>query len=208
MATRRYSGWPSSQPKILERAFTQINMKVIDRTTILLGLDGIDGFHIKFSILGNTGKVYSVIFNLETNKINQSDDAVSCTCPYFSTHNEVCKHIYLVYIKVFRIIPEIISSLPELSLEQRRLLVNLYKNYVSENITPPITSIESRSGPDDECPVCFDKLVGTRTYVCHKCRNSIHNDCIREVIKYNKHCPLCRGDIMDSLVGMMEGMHI
>ena len=208
MATRRRAARSSTQPKILERAITQVNMKVIDRLAIPLGANGDDGYHINFSILGNTGSIYSVIFNLSTGEINPADAAITCTCPYYSTHNEVCKHIYVVYIKVFRIIPDIVSSDPKISLEQRRLLVNLFKTYIAENIAPPIASIESRTGPDDECPVCFDKLATTKNYVCHQCRNSIHNNCMREVIKYNKHCPLCRCDIVDSLVALMDGLHI
>ena len=222
MSTPRRPARASTQPKILERAITQINMKVIDRLATPLGIDGADGYHINFSILGNTGNIYSVIFNLTTGEINPAEAAITCTCPYYSTHHQVCKHIYVVYIKVFRIIPDIISSDPNISLGQRKLLVNLFKNYITENIAPPVTSIESRtgmglrpidgssavrnSGPDDECPVCFEKLASSRNYVCHQCRNSIHNDCMREVIKYNKHCPLCRGDIMDSLVALMDGM--
>ena len=208
MATPRRAARASTQPKILERAVSQVNMKVIDRLATPLGIDGADGFHINFSILGNTGNIYSVIFNLTTGEINPTEAAITCTCPYYSTHHQVCKHIYVVYIKVFRIIPDIISSDHKISLEQRRLLVNLFKNYITENVAPPVASIESRTQPDDECPVCFEKLASTRNYVCHQCRNSIHNDCMREVIKYNKHCPLCRGDIMDSLVALMDGMHI
>ena len=172
------------------------------------GDDAVNGYNINFSLLGNTGNIYSVFFNLETSEsCNPAEAAITCTCPYYSTHRQVCKHIYVVYIKVFRVVPDIISPDPKLSLGQRQLLVNLYKNYVAENIAPPSGETPSRNGPDDDCPVCFEKL-STSTYTCHQCRNSIHKECMREVVKYNNHCPLCRADIDESLASMMSLLRI
>ena len=209
MAARR-KGYSSQPSKILERAFTQINMKVISQLpTPLGGFDGKDGYNINFSILGNTGKIYNVIFNLDTTSESLDGPVVSCTCPYYKTHDEVCKHIYVVYIKVFRVIPDVISSNPNISISQRALLVNLYKNYVAENITPPPASAgtASRNGVDDECPVCFEKLLETN-FICHQCRNSIHTVCISEVKKYSNACPLCRAEIKENLAEMMSLLRI
>ena len=213
----------AKQTKILERAFTQANMKVISQIAIPIGGDNAqNGYNINFSILGNTGNIYKVGFTLNTTDnsdkdgdgdfIDSDDDechkpSVSCTCPYYLTRDEVCKHIYVVYIKVFRVLPEVITSSPTLSLGQRQLLVSLYKNYVAENIAPPTGETSSRNCPDDDCPVCFEKL-STSTYTCHQCRNSIHKECMREVVKYNNHCPLCRADIDESLAEMMSLLRI
>ena len=117
----------SSQPsKILERAFTQANMKVINQLASPIGgNDAANGYNINFSLLGNTGNIYSVVFNLDISSRTEqlTDPVISCTCPYYSTHRQVCKHIYVVYIKVFRVVPDIISPSPTLSLGQRQLLV-------------------------------------------------------------------------------------
>lgn len=182
--------------KIMERALTQSNMKVIDH--LAKPIEDY-GYNIDFTILGNTGNIYNVVFNLDTTIEESTKRNVTCSCPYYVQNYRVCKHIYLVYIKIFRLLPTIISEDTHITQDQSKMLFNLYKTYVRNNIEPPELKIESRNSLDDECPVCFEKLH-PKNFVCHQCRNSIHNDCIKEVIKYNKHCPLCRAEIIDTLM--------
>jgi len=132
---------------------------------------------LSFEVLGSMKKnTYLVTFN----------DEFNCNCPDFQRHKQICKHIYLIYIKVFRIlIPDTSSN--KINSLQKALIMEA--NNAFWNRKKKI----SRSNSEDECTICFDKL-GHSFYVCDTCLNGFHNHCINKLCQ--PVCPICRSDIV------------
>lgn len=51
--------------------------------------------------------------------------------------------------------------------------------------------------PDDECAVCYGKLVSKPCVVCPACGNALHDDCARRWLTHavHKNCVYCRSDV-------------
>lgn len=122
-----------------------------------------------FSVLGSHGKSYDIKF----------DSCYECTCPDFMINKLICKHIYLIFVKYFRLIPDIDKKDNKLSKKQFELFIKIHNSNKLRN---------------DECIICYDKL-GVNNYVCHVCKNGFHRECISLIIEHNGSnsvCPMCR----------------
>ena len=76
----------------LKRAIDEKSMKVIDYNYMNDNL-------LIYKVLGNRGVFYDV-------KISKNDE-ISCACIDQKKTKSYCKHIYLIYVKVFNILPTV-----------------------------------------------------------------------------------------------------
>ena len=131
---------------------------------------------------------------------------MNCSCPFYQQKNEVCKHISLVFLKIFRLIPDMLMASVKLSPPQQKMLWQLYQGYrVTHNLNIKSSdNLTSRLKAGDDCPVCFDKMNNEdKLYQCQQCKNSIHTSCMLEVVKHNSHCPLCRYEIESNSINQI-----
>ncbi len=251
----------STSQRIVKRAITQTNMRVISQNYKQSFFES----EIQFQVLGNSTSVYDIKFefqnkylfsNLVKNIPNNPDYPIltyddiidedgekldeynirvrseeeiqnfidkhpdpncnmSCNCPFYTEKNQVCKHISLVFLKIFRLIPDMMMTSLKLSGFQQQMLWNLYKKYRKEHnlpFTPKKSLYETANNSNsntndlmldgsnytrlkcgDNCPVCFETMqTSERLFQCQQCQNHIHMSCMEEVVKYNTSCPLCR----------------
>jgi hypothetical protein len=163
----------------LVKAIKDKNIKVVNHE-----YDNENGT-LYFDILGSSNKIYKVYI----------DDCYKCTCPDFEKRNVMCKHIMHLYIKIFRIIPDLENTsntsnkLNTLNPIQKAMIIK------SNNAFWSIHNTKTRTNKDDDCTICIEKLNTTNLYTCSTCKNSFHNECIKTLCNYNKHCPLCRSSI-------------
>lgn len=149
----------------------------------------------KFTILGSTGKVYTVTIK----------DEPICTCPDFVTRHFRCKHIYFVLIRVMKVNKvnedkakfnkiDLIEMFDNMEKIANAVLLpeNMKKNYnvtglinASKNITVPMKKGEL-------CPICLDDAENGELldYCKYACGNPIHVQCFGMWIK-NKKCAKC-----------------
>ena len=47
---------------------------------------------------------------------------------------------------------------------------------------------------EDDCPICYEKIINTENVVCEICNNFVHLSCIETWLKTNdlRNCPICR----------------
>jgi len=162
----------------LKRAIDEKSMKVINYNYI-------DDNVLIYKVLGNRGVYYEV-------EIPKNDD-ISCECIDQKKTKSFCKHIYLIYVKVFNILPstDLSTFITEDYFDN---LVISHNNFLNKKNTNK-KEIKLRNEDDDECSICFDNYSKQETYGCKKCRNGFHMKCIKEMMTFSKLCPMCRCDI-------------
>jgi hypothetical protein len=128
----------------------------------------------KYTICGNTGSLYTV---------NVCDPKITCTCMDYKLRKNYCKHIYFIFVNVFKIVPDISK---EYTIDE---LVKLHESFIDHVIDSP---------RNDECCICFEPL--TKPVVCGTCSNGFHQTCINSMVQVSKkhNCPLCRSSMISS----------
>jgi hypothetical protein len=152
----------------LRRAVEETRMKVLSHTDDLT-----------FTVCGSTFNDYTIKFK---------DDTFSCTCMDHRRRRTFCKHIYLVYMKVLHIVPDVNQT-------DNRVSTGLIREaYASFRTRQTIIGPDMRES--DECPICFDPLAESTNYVCRVCRNGFHQLCMDELMsRGHRVCPMCRAEI-------------
>ena len=125
-----------------------------------------------YKIYGTTGREYNI-------KIEEP--SMTCTCVDFKMKQKYCKHIYFIFLNIYKIIPQLGTcySIEELKAFHRTFFE------------------KSKVRDDDEpCSICFEEIQ--TPLVCEKCKNGFHQQCINEMIKFsgNSKCPLCRSHLL------------
>ena len=64
-----------------------------------------------------------------------------------------------------------------------------------------IQKYESRK--ETECAICLEEFKGTDIIKAfHKCEHIFHKNCLREWLKQQKVCPLCKHDLEEDIKEM------
>lgn len=150
----------------LRRAMNEKSMKV-------LSFEITDDV-LSFEVCGSTENEYTICF---------SNDQFTCTCPDFVKRRTFCKHVYLVFLKILQIVPNIDTSGNTIDTTHVRQKFEEYRSR-------PIEMREAQ-----ECPICFDDF-DRPPFVCTACRNGFHRACIDEIIsRGHSGCPMCRSEL-------------
>lgn len=150
----------------LRRAMNEKSMKV-------LSFEVTDD-NLSFEVCGSTENEYTICF---------SDDHFTCTCPDFVKRRTFCKHVYLVFLKILQIVPDVDAS-------GNSVDTTLVRQKFEEYRSCPIDMREAQ-----ECPICFDGFEGA-PFVCTACRNGFHRACIDEMLSRGRSgCPMCRSEL-------------
>jgi hypothetical protein len=136
---------------------------------------------LEYTVLGSKGITYSV----------KIDNKFSCTCPDFERHNRICKHIYLIFFKVFKIIPDFDTNI--INSFQKKLIIKAHDKWVSNNNTDITDKTDVRSR---DCTICLECVSESeKIFACTVCKNGFHYECIKICLMHKKTCPLCRSNI-------------
>ncbi len=215
MSGRRYynntkSGEQTTNDKMkrLKKAIDEKSMKVLNYIQN-------EEHKLHYKILGSTGTVYDVFFmeplqnqNLNqtnvttTNNEEEQEGKMTCSCPDHDRHKSFCKHIYLVYIKIFHLIPDIEAVGNKINKMQYQMMKNGHERFMmlrqqkSEENKSRTNPLEGyRYNPSDECSICFDEFGELPLFGCKTCKNCFHDSCMTAIFKYNSKCPMCRSNI-------------
>jgi hypothetical protein len=169
--------------KRLKKAIDEKSMKV-------LNYEQVNENELSYHILGNSGSFYDVKF---------TNTQMSCSCPDHARHHSYCKHIYLVYIKIFHLIPDLDAVGNGITEMQFVMMRNAHDRFM-EAQTKKKEIMESRTSKwngyrfnkDDECPICFDVYGEMSIFGCKTCKNCFHMGCMESIFRYNSKCPMCR----------------
>ena len=156
----------------LKRAVNEKSMKVIDTS--------VTDTKLTYKVLGNRGVCYDVTF--------ECDKYTKCKCIDQCKSKSYCKHIYLIYVKIFNIIPSGDSLLVT-----QEIFNDLTECHSAFTNRAPV-DVELRN-EDDDCSICFEPIQQTGAYCCRLCKNGFHTECIHQMLKFSNRCPLCRSDI-------------
>jgi hypothetical protein len=154
----------------LKRAVHEKSMKVLSCTCTDDRLD--------FLVCGSTENEYTISFK---------ENCFTCSCPDFERRRTFCKHVYLVYLKVLQIVPNIDEASGGNTVDTS-VILSAYANYASR-------TTEMRES--HECPICFDEFSeGQTPVICSLCRNGFHDSCVNEMRKRgHTNCPFCRSEL-------------
>jgi hypothetical protein len=167
-----------------------------------------------FEVLGSTGDtVYEVRLGRRR---------WSCSCPDFTQRAVVCKHIYVVVLRVLGVQRDVLDvvlnnmeiaqqtcqlSGERISLAHSRNMANL------EHALQQRDESEAREGkepmpmdgkaqrkiePEDDCAICYEKLLDkTELVFCaSSCGQSVHKQCfVRWATVRGKTCVYCRAEM-------------
>ena len=125
-----------------------------------------------YTVYGSTGTMYKI----------QCHPSMNWTCIDFKKNQRYCKHIYFIFLNVYKTIPKLDK---DYNLEE---LKELHSNFLK---TPDVEVRDS----EEPCSICFEELVNC--FVCNVCKHGFHKKCIDEMIRFSKksNCPLCRSDL-------------
>jgi hypothetical protein len=145
-----------------------------------------EGTHGPFyTVYGSTGTMYKI----------ECHPKMNCTCIDFKKNNRYCKHIYFIFLNVYKTIPKLDKNYNLGELKE------LHTNFFSH------PSVEIRE-PNEPCSICFDEIVSP--FVCKVCKHGFHKQCINEMSRFSgkSNCPLCRSNlnenILDDLIKQVE----
>ncbi|CAF0722622.1 unnamed protein product [Adineta ricciae] len=166
----------------------------------------------EYKVLGQTANVYTVAIT----------HIPSCTCPDYGKGN-LCKHIIFVLHRVLKV-----SRASPLIYQQALLTIELHdifskadsQNNDSSILAeqPILEAYHAKTGDpgviltikdveqkpieaDDECPICFESLLGEETniiFCSRSCGNNIHKNCFdkwrqaKSSMNESVTCPFCR----------------
>ena len=60
------------------------------------------------------------------------------------------------------------------------------------NALPRVTIEASKTQEEQECPVCKDEFPVGQVVLVLPCKHIFHEECIKEWLKRNNTCPVCR----------------
>lgn len=173
----------------LKKAIDEKSMKVLN-----FQQDNVEE-GLKYQILGSTGSIYDVVFDKEH---------FSCTCPDHARSHSYCKHIYLVYIKIFHLIPDVEAFGNKIHAMQYQMMKLGHERFMEMN-KEKIEEMQKkqsenpmegyRFNKEDECSICFDVFGEARIFGCKTCKNCFHNACMTAIFRINSRCPMCRSSI-------------
>jgi hypothetical protein len=109
-----------------------------------------------YKVYGSTGKVYNI-------HLNQESPGIICNCIDCKMNKGFCKHIYFIFVNVFKIIPDLDHEYTYTELK--------------ELDNKPCLESKPRN---DECCICF-ACLSESIFTCSLCRNGFHNNCIHEL---------------------------
>ncbi|EGG02125.1 uncharacterized protein MELLADRAFT_110449 [Melampsora larici-populina 98AG31] len=205
---KRKARWrPKCSVKVRERLH-----RVMTQKLWLAGRDRVGPLCEKFGVLGNTGNLYNLVV----------DQSPRCDCPDW-LNGYVCKHLLFVFIKVLGVSPKlpwyfqkallstevenIFSTAPEAPVVPTSALVrSIYADVKSQSkASGDLASRRKPIGEEDDCPICYDKLLSEPAQdlmFCDKvCGNSWHAECHHKYAKHlnlqgkNMICVYCRSDL-------------
>jgi len=160
--------------KRLKKAIDEKSMKVMN-------YEQENEEELRYHILGNSGSYYDVTF---------TSSEMSCTCPDHQRHQSYCKHIYLVYIKIFHLIPDLDATGNRIHEMQFLLMKNAHNEFMQtqkrkmeENQKKNQQWEGYRFNKEDECPICFDIFGEQTIFGCKTCKNCFHRHCIDTIMK-------------------------
>jgi len=139
-----------------------------------------------YKVLGSTGTIYTISFS----------PSMNCTCIDFKKNKRYCKHIYFIFLNVYKMIP---------SLDKSYSIDDLKENIFLE------TGKAIVRDPLEPCSICFE-CNDINCIVCKTCKNGFHQSCINEMAKFTRktNCPLCRSNlnenILEELVKQIESL--
>lgn len=159
----------------------------------------------KYSVMGSTGNVYKVTIENEP----------TCTCPDFRIRRNRCKHIFFILIRVMKVdnetqdfyddeeLAEMFNNIPRIThnLIANKKLRKKYQKIKKGDLGDDEDEEEEEDEqedfveqkpiePDDDCPICLDKLKDRDVDYCKKsCGRSIHKLCFK--MWYKKNQPIC-----------------
>lgn len=185
------------QLKILMNIFT--NDSVCYLTSIKDNNNSID-IHMLGQQNGNKPRSsYKVTIDTLTRKLK-------CNCKDFifrcKTKNIVCKHISFIVFRYSKIYSNNYIDTKVLSdIELSTIISFLKDNQLLNKYTldDAFNNIDKLKDEDQECPICCEtlsyKIEETNDIVsCPKCKNVVHEECIRKWLNYNKTCVYCRSN--------------
>ena len=172
----------------LKRSINEKDMKVIEMNYH----DNDNEKMLKYVVLGNSGKFYNVKIPL--------NDNIHCECIDHRNTRSFCKHIYLIYVKILKIIPDLDNISLFVNDEIFNNLIIKHNEFINKkNNDNKDIKIDIRNKQDD-CSICFISLDECKEiYACYECKNGFHMLCIDQMIKFHNKCPLCRSIIKKDL---------
>lgn len=178
------------------------------------------GLEQHFYILSIQRKDKNWDFELEgltrTYKIKINSNKIECSCPDFKYHNNFCKHLYCIFLRItnnYSIILNhniihVIQNQQKIKLDDKefetfdRTCLNTFLNYLSKldqkNKDLDQHSSKKQKKSFGDCLICLEEikelpddqennLIKDKT--CHK---YFHKVCLQNWFKINQTCPHCR----------------
>ena len=93
------------------------------------------------------------------------------------------------------------DTLNILTLDKTNPWINKTIKIKAEIITPIFVKIPI---PDDDCPICLEKLSNKHCSTMSKCNHIFHKNCIIIWSRQNNSCPYCRTE-GNSLIDIKDG---
>jgi hypothetical protein len=177
---------------------TAILIRLLDReknSFVFTGSEQSMEDHVEINLLGSTSR-YSEQRNKYCVKI-YDDGRLSCDCLDFhhrcSKTNEACKHICFVVFELGKgqIANEDFFKNSTLTQEQRDNLLEFI------NAKEMFYKSDKDITCEDLCPVCFDDINTSQKVSCPKCKNYVHEKCMKTWLVKTASCVYCRDPIWD-----------
>jgi hypothetical protein len=148
---------------------------------------------VEVAIMGNSGMAYAVHVPFEALQLETLDDSITCTCPDNQRRGKLCKHIFFLLYRVLRHDPTSLPCHADVIRGCREFHLN-QDNYSDREQTKRSRKEPRVLDPNQECPICYEKLMGTEMVYCQtQCAQSIHTECYQQCLRYGKSsCPYCR----------------
>ena len=67
---------------------------------------------------------------------------------------------------------------------------------LSDQQVDNLTKETVKNNTDFRCPICLEVVEKDETLDVLKCGHKFHDQCIREWLVKNKHCPICRCEVL------------
>ena len=147
----------------------------MQRAAIIKLID-INGYN--YTVLGSTGKVYTISIN---------DTKLNCNCIDCKRTGQYCKHIYFIFNHVYEI-REINQLAKDYTIDE---IKSLHDTFLTHKTQPK----KKARNEQEDCPICFECNSGT-SFVCGTCENGFHSLCIQTMLQFSNKCPMCRSLIM------------
>lgn len=188
-------GWRSR----VDRAFTQ--------RIYLMEAQAPSPNEFRFQVMGNSGKPYNIVVDDAENAVG---NGLWCSCPDHSLHNNLCKHLLFVLIRMLdHSKPDVFESYYEQSsFDVTQSTVDRCRDYferrermLQNTADDEVQGCEKRKPVDDEdeCPICYETFGETRNETqvwCRaQCGKSLHNECFLRWVQQagdNVTCVYCR----------------